>query len=141
MMNLKQGQMTVEQNKAMVTRFFEEALDKENVGLIDDMFIEDCLFHRGDLTEPARVYQDTFDCRKARSTLPRLPNDTSSDDWGKRFGRHPRDSRRYPPGPVSYTNRHIRCDRPAYRMDLASIFSVRAWQDLGNVGRPRRARV
>ena len=43
--------MTVEQNKAMVTRFFEEALDKGNVRLIDDMFTEDCVFHRSDLTE------------------------------------------------------------------------------------------
>src|SRR5207249_6958899 len=107
MMNLKEGQMTVEHNKVMVTRFFEEALDKENVGLIDDMFTEDCLFHRGDLTEPARVYQDTFDCRKARSTLPRLPNDNSSDDWGKRFGRHPRDAQRNSSGPVPHPDRHV----------------------------------
>jgi predicted ester cyclase len=46
--------MTVEHNKAVVTCFFQEALDKGNVGLVDDMFTEDCVFHRGDLTEPAR---------------------------------------------------------------------------------------
>ena len=46
--------MTVEQNKAMVTRFFEELLDNENVGILNDLFREDCVFHRGDLTEPAR---------------------------------------------------------------------------------------
>jgi predicted ester cyclase len=46
--------MTVEDNKTVVTRLFEEALDKGNVGLVDDMFTEDCIFHRGDLTEPAR---------------------------------------------------------------------------------------
>ena len=46
--------MTVEQNKAMVTRFFEELLDNENVGILNDLFTEDCVFHRGDLTEPAR---------------------------------------------------------------------------------------
>ena len=46
--------MTIEDNKAMVTRFFEELLDKENVGIVDDLFTEDCVFHRGDLTEPAR---------------------------------------------------------------------------------------
>jgi len=46
--------MTIEHNKAVVTRFFEEALDKGNVGLVDDMFTEGCVFHRGDLTEPAR---------------------------------------------------------------------------------------
>jgi len=45
--------MTIEDNKAMVTRFFEELLDKENVGILDDLFTEDCAFHRGDLTEPA----------------------------------------------------------------------------------------
>ena len=46
--------MTVEQNKAVATRFFEELLDNENVGILSDLFTEDCLFHRGDLTEPAR---------------------------------------------------------------------------------------
>jgi predicted ester cyclase len=48
------GIMTVEDNKAVVRSFFEEALDKGNVGLVDDIFTEDCVFHRGDLTEPAR---------------------------------------------------------------------------------------
>jgi len=46
--------MTVEQNRAMATRFFEELLDSENFGILNDLFTEDCLFHRGDLTEPAR---------------------------------------------------------------------------------------
>jgi hypothetical protein len=30
--------MTVEQNKATVTRFFEELLDNENVGILNDLF-------------------------------------------------------------------------------------------------------
>jgi len=46
--------MTVEDNKAVVRSFFEEALDEGNMGLVDDIFTEDCVFHRGDLTEPAR---------------------------------------------------------------------------------------
>jgi len=46
--------MIIEDNKAMAARFFEEALDKGNIGLVDDMFTDDCVFHRGDLTEPAR---------------------------------------------------------------------------------------
>ena len=46
--------MNVEDNKAVVRSFFEEALDKGNMGLVDDIFTEDCVFHRGDLTEPAR---------------------------------------------------------------------------------------
>jgi len=54
MMNSKEGQMTVEQNKTVFTHFFEEALDNENVGILNDLFTENCLFHRGDLTEPAR---------------------------------------------------------------------------------------
>jgi ketosteroid isomerase-like protein len=100
--------MTVEDNKAVVRSFFEEALDKGNMGLVDDIFTEDCVFHRGDLTEPAQGYtRGTFDCRKACSTLPRLPNDNSSDDRGKRLSRHPRDSQRNPPGPVPHTDRHV----------------------------------
>jgi predicted ester cyclase len=46
--------MTIADNKAVVTRFFEEALDKENVGILNELFTEDCVFYRGDLTEPAR---------------------------------------------------------------------------------------
>jgi predicted ester cyclase len=46
--------MSTEQNKAMATRFFEELLDNENFGILNDLFTEDCVFHRGDLTEPAR---------------------------------------------------------------------------------------
>jgi len=46
--------MAVEDNKAVVTRFFEEAIDNGNVGVLDGMFTEDCVFHRGDLAEPAR---------------------------------------------------------------------------------------
>ena len=46
--------MSVEQNKAVVTRFFEELLDNENVGILNDLFTEDCVFHRDDLTEPAQ---------------------------------------------------------------------------------------
>ena len=40
--------------RPLVVRLFEEVLDKGNVGLVDDMFTEDCVFHRGDLTQPAR---------------------------------------------------------------------------------------
>jgi hypothetical protein len=48
--------MAVDDNKALALRFFE-ALDTGNVGLLEDMFTEDCVFHRGDLIEPARVCQ------------------------------------------------------------------------------------
>jgi hypothetical protein len=36
--------MTGEDNEAMITRFFEELLDKENVGILSDLFMEDCVF-------------------------------------------------------------------------------------------------
>jgi hypothetical protein len=50
------GQMTVEQNKAVAKRLFEELLDNENVGILNDLFTEDCVIHRGDLAEPAQEY-------------------------------------------------------------------------------------
>ena len=46
--------MTVEQNKAVAKRLFGELLDNENVGILNDLFTEDCVIHRGDLAEPAR---------------------------------------------------------------------------------------
>jgi predicted ester cyclase len=45
--------MTVADNKALAIRFFE-ALDAGNLGVLQNIFTEDCVFHRGDLTEPAR---------------------------------------------------------------------------------------
>ena len=38
----------------MATRFFEEVLDNENVGMFSDLFTEDCVFHRNDLIQPTR---------------------------------------------------------------------------------------
>jgi predicted ester cyclase len=45
--------MTVDDNKALAVRFFE-ALDTGNIGVLQNFFTEDCVFHRGDLIEPAR---------------------------------------------------------------------------------------
>jgi hypothetical protein len=45
--------MTVDDNKALSLRFFE-ALDEGNIQVLGDIFTEDCVFHRGDLIEPAR---------------------------------------------------------------------------------------
>lgn len=50
----KGAEMSVADNKSVVMRFFHEALDQGNVGLLDTLFTADCVFHRGDLTEPAR---------------------------------------------------------------------------------------
>ncbi len=46
--------MAVDENKALVRRFFGDALDKGNVDLLDDMFNDDCVFYRGDFDEPVR---------------------------------------------------------------------------------------
>ena len=45
--------MTVDDNRALALRFFE-VLDPGNIRLLKDIFAEDCVFHRGDLIEPAR---------------------------------------------------------------------------------------
>jgi len=45
--------MTVDDNKARAVRFFE-ALDTGNIPILEALFTEDCVFHRGDLIEPAR---------------------------------------------------------------------------------------
>jgi predicted ester cyclase len=45
--------MAVDDNKALALRLFE-ALDTGNIGLLEDIFTEDCVFHRGDLIESAR---------------------------------------------------------------------------------------
>jgi ketosteroid isomerase-like protein len=45
--------VSVNDNKALAVRFFE-ALDTGDIGLLQNIFTEDCVFHRGDLIEPAR---------------------------------------------------------------------------------------
>jgi predicted ester cyclase len=45
--------MSVNDNKALAVRFFE-ALDTGNISDLEGIFTEDCVFHRGDLIEPAR---------------------------------------------------------------------------------------
>jgi predicted ester cyclase len=46
-------QMSVDDNKALAMRFFD-ALDTGNIPILETIFTEDCVFHRGDLIEPAR---------------------------------------------------------------------------------------
>lgn len=45
--------MTVDNHKALAVHFFE-ALDTGNIGVLQNIFTQDCVFHRGDLIEPAR---------------------------------------------------------------------------------------
>ena len=46
--------MSVEDNKALVRRFFGDALDQGNTGVLSDMFNDNCEFYRGDFDEPVR---------------------------------------------------------------------------------------
>ncbi len=46
--------MAVEENKETVRRFFNDALDKGNVDLLEELFNDNCVFHRNDLNEPAK---------------------------------------------------------------------------------------
>ena len=43
--------MTAEENKTVVMRYFEEAVDQANADLVDEMFTSDCIFHRGDYAD------------------------------------------------------------------------------------------
>ena len=49
--------MTVEANKQTVRRFFNDALDKGNVDLLEELFNDNCVFHRNDLNEPAKGHK------------------------------------------------------------------------------------
>lgn len=46
--------MAVEENKALVRRFFKEAVDQGDTRHLDEMFNDNSVFFRGDLNEPAR---------------------------------------------------------------------------------------
>ncbi len=46
--------MAVEEKKELVRRFFKDALDEGNVDLLDEIFNDNYVFHRGDLNEPAK---------------------------------------------------------------------------------------
>ena len=46
--------MTAEENKTVVMRYFEEAVDQANADLVDEMFTSDCIFHRGDYADPIK---------------------------------------------------------------------------------------
>ena len=46
--------MSVEENKAVVRRFFNDALDTDNLDLLDELFNDNCLFCRGDFDEPLK---------------------------------------------------------------------------------------
>ena len=44
--------MSIESNKAIVRRYFEEVLDKSNLDILDEMVTMDCIIHRPEVSEP-----------------------------------------------------------------------------------------
>ena len=100
--------MSAESNKAIVRRYFEEALDKRNLDVLDEIVAIDCVIHRPEASEPIRglkafkhalerilqVYseftstihdliaeEDRVACRLSHRAVNR-------GDWTSRLGRH-----------------------------------------------------
>jgi predicted ester cyclase len=46
--------MSTESNKAIVRRYFEEALDQRNLDVLDEIVAIDCIIHRPEAAEPIR---------------------------------------------------------------------------------------
>ena len=46
--------MSIAANKAIVRRYFEEALDKRNLDVLDEIVTRDCIIHRPEASEPIR---------------------------------------------------------------------------------------
>ena len=44
--------MSIESNKAIVRRYFEEVLDQHNLDILDEMVTMDCVIHRPEVSEP-----------------------------------------------------------------------------------------
>jgi hypothetical protein len=46
--------MSIADNKTTVRRYFEEALDKRNLDLLDEIVTTDSIVHRAEASEPIR---------------------------------------------------------------------------------------
>ena len=46
--------MSTESNKEIVRCYFEEALDKRNLDVLDEIVATDCIIHRPEASEPIR---------------------------------------------------------------------------------------
>ncbi len=44
--------MSTDENKIIVRRYFDEVLDQGRIELLDELFAEDIIFHRGDYGDP-----------------------------------------------------------------------------------------
>jgi predicted ester cyclase len=100
--------MSTESNKEIVRCYFEEALDKRNLDVLDEIVATDCIIHRPEASEPIRgledfkralerilnVYsefttkihdliaeEDRVACRLSHRAVNR-------DDWTSRLGKH-----------------------------------------------------
>jgi predicted ester cyclase len=130
--------MSAASNKAIARSYFEEALDKRNLDVLDDIVATDCLIHRPEAQEPIRgltafkqalsrilqVYSefsttihdmiaedDRMACRLSHQAVNR-------GEWTSRLGRHDVAGK-----PVSW---------PAI-----AIFRFRRGKDCGRMGFPR----
>jgi predicted ester cyclase len=50
--------MSTESNKEIVRRYIEEALDKRNLDVLDEIIATDCIMHRPEASEPIRGLED-----------------------------------------------------------------------------------
>jgi predicted ester cyclase len=100
--------MSIESNKAVVRRYFEEVVDKRKLDILDEIVTIDCIIHRPEASEPIRgleafkhalekilqVYsefattihdliaeEDRVACRLSHRAVNR-------GEWTSRFGRH-----------------------------------------------------
>ena len=100
--------MSIASNKAIVRRYFEEAVDKRNLDILDEIVTKDCIIYRPEGPEPIRgleafkqtlerilqVYsefattihdliaeEDRVACRLSHRAVNR-------DEWTSRIGRH-----------------------------------------------------
>jgi predicted ester cyclase len=94
--------MSTESNKEIVRCYFEEALDKRNLDVLDEIVATDCIIHRPEASEPIRGLEDF------KRALERILNVYSEfttkihdliaeedrhravnrDDWTSRLGKH-----------------------------------------------------
>jgi predicted ester cyclase len=94
--------MSTESNKEIVRCYFEEALDKRNLDVLDEIVATDCIIHPPEASEPIRGLEDF------KRALERILNVYSEfttkihdliaeedrhravnrDDWTSRLGKH-----------------------------------------------------
>jgi predicted ester cyclase len=51
---VKEGMMSIASHKSVVRRYFEEAVDKRNLDVLDEIVTADCIIHRPEASEPIR---------------------------------------------------------------------------------------